>query len=494
MQDLSRDTTLDHGRDRGSGSTLATDSPVEVLGFLRDRRAAADAAEADILKAAAQWAAMHSEAALDPAEPVFGDKVASLAGPGAPGILEFSVMEFAAALGMSTGWGAAYLGAAIELRHRLPKVWARVMAGDLQAWRARRIAEATVWLSPAAAAHVDRHVAPVAHQIRPTALDRLVEEAATRHDPDQLARRTQAATDRRGVHLDTSRTSLAGTVPLHGELDLPDALTLDEALAHGAAGLATLGSTESLDARRGTSVARGRGASPPGDGLGADPSATYRGSEAEEGGWRRVGEGSTAREPHDGPRDPRAEPLGRVGTTHTPVTADTIRDWCGTADHLVIKPVIDLHQRIHVTAYEVPDRIKEHLTLRDHTCVFPWCTRPAETCDTDHVHPWDTGGRDLHGQPRTPVPTTPPRQDPRRLAPHHALPRHLPVALTPRPPPAPRPHRHPTPPRPRPHLTTPPHTPPHSGAVGMSGVRVRSRSWRRARVRTWPCRHCVVRG
>src|SRR5689334_16848947 len=112
MQDLSRDTTHDH-RDRGTSCMLATDSPVEVLSFVRDRRAAADAAEADLLKAAAAWAAMHSEDALHPDEPTFGDTVESLAGPGAPGILEFSVHEFAVAMGFSTEWAAAYLGAAI---------------------------------------------------------------------------------------------------------------------------------------------------------------------------------------------------------------------------------------------------------------------------------------------------------------------------------------------------------------------------------------------
>ena len=277
MQDLSRDTTLDHG----TAPTLATDSAVEVLGFLRDRRAAADAAEADILRAAAQWAAMHSSDALDPTGSTWGDTVKSLAGPGAPGILEFSVLEFAAALGMSSEWGAAYLGAAIELRYRLPRVWARVMAGDLQAWRARRIAEATLWLSMDAAAHVDRHVAPVAHKIRPTAVDRLVEEAAARHDPDALARRTHAAEDRRGVHLDTTRTSLAGTVPLHGELDLPDALALDEALAQGAADLASLGNTEPLDARRATALGEMARAQLPLDLLTAGPTgSTVQGSSA----------------------------------------------------------------------------------------------------------------------------------------------------------------------------------------------------------------------
>ena len=87
-----------------------------------------------------------------------------------------------------------------------------------------------------------------------------------------------------------------------------------------------------------------------------------------------------------------AEPLGRVGTTRTPVTADQIRAWCGDADSLTVKPVIDLHGRIHVNAYEVPDRIRDHVALRDHTCVFAWCTRPAETTDADHVHPYDTDG------------------------------------------------------------------------------------------------------
>ena len=38
---------------------------------------------------------------------------------------------------------------------------------------------------------------------------------------------------------------------------------------------------------------------------------------------------------------------------------------------------LDLAERIHVTSYEVPDRLAEQVDLRDATCVFPWCTRPA---------------------------------------------------------------------------------------------------------------------
>ena len=59
---------------------------------------------------------------------------------------------------------------------------------------------------------------------------------------------------------------------------------------------------------------------------------------------------------------------------------------------VIVKPVIDLNEHIHVNAYEVPDRLKEQTELRDHACVFPWCTRPAKRCDSDHVVPYDSGG------------------------------------------------------------------------------------------------------
>ena len=59
---------------------------------------------------------------------------------------------------------------------------------------------------------------------------------------------------------------------------------------------------------------------------------------------------------------------------------------------MVVKPVIDLAEHIHVEAYEVPERLQEQVDLRDHTCVFPWCTRPARKADHDHVIPYEQGG------------------------------------------------------------------------------------------------------
>ena len=85
--------------------------------------------------------------------------------------------------------------------------------------------------------------------------------------------------------------------------------------------------------------------------------------------------------------------VGRVENTRTPITAEQIKAWCGHPDtQLTVKPVIDLHDHVHVEQYEVPDRIAEPVALRDVTCVFPWCSRPARKlrpddhrCDCDHI-------------------------------------------------------------------------------------------------------------
>ena len=55
--------------------------------------------------------------------------------------------------------------------------------GDLQAWRARRIADRTLLLSPEAAAYVDQYVAHCAHKIGLAALERLIDEAIARFMP-----------------------------------------------------------------------------------------------------------------------------------------------------------------------------------------------------------------------------------------------------------------------------------------------------------------------
>src|SRR5215213_4875456 len=140
------------------------DTAAAVLEYARAKTVDADRAESNKLQAAVTWAAMHSVDSLDQAATVWdhGETGLPVAGPGAPLVGEFSVTEFAAAIGLSTEAGKAYLGEAVELRYRLGRVWTRVVKGDLPAWRARRIARETIILSVDAAALVDRQVAHVA--------------------------------------------------------------------------------------------------------------------------------------------------------------------------------------------------------------------------------------------------------------------------------------------------------------------------------------------
>src|SRR3954454_13342476 len=227
----------------------AADTAAGVLEQARADRAAADAAEARLLAHACAWADLHPAESIGEAVR-FGDTPVPVAGPGAPLVAEFCVAEFAAAVGLPTETGKAYLGEAVELRHRLPRIWARVGAGDLAAWRARRIARETIGLSLAAAGFVDVQVAGFAHRIRPSAVDRLVQEAIVRFMPEEARRRREAAADGRHVHVHTHQVSFEGTVWVEAEVDLADALDLDTALSAGAARLADLGSTSPLDVRR----------------------------------------------------------------------------------------------------------------------------------------------------------------------------------------------------------------------------------------------------
>ncbi len=223
--------------------------------------------------------------------------------------------------------------------------------------------------------------------------------------------------DGRGVWLDTDQVSMAGHVEMRGTLDLGDALDLDKALAVTAGQLKLAGSGEALDARRATALgelarnqlaltfeethAAGGFETAP-SGASSTTEGALAGSVVEEGAQR------PSRNHHQSKHDGRPVTLylhlsdqaltggsgvGRCENTRTPIDAKTIREWCGREGAVVtVKPVIDLDDHVHVSQYEVPGRLKEATGLRDVQCVFPWCTRPARSCDHDHVIPHDQGG------------------------------------------------------------------------------------------------------
>jgi hypothetical protein len=385
----------------------ALDTKAGVLAAARAARTAEIVATADQLRAAVAWADHHPAESLDDAAAVgvIGDTVFPIAGPGAPWVTEFCIAEFAAALGLPTDHGRWLMGEALELRHRLPRLWRRVMTHDLPAWRARRIARKTMELTPEAAAFVDAHIAHLAHKAGPVIVDRLIDEAIARHMPATATEHAARAADQRRFVVDHRQVSFTGTTKVYGELDLADALDLDAAITARAAHLAALGSDLHLDARRAAAageLARAdltldltTGATDittPVPDTHTDTGTAGTGT-AGTGTGRRRGSRETVLYVHlssDALTGRSAGLVGRVENTGDLVTADQIRSWCAAPfAKVTVKPVIDLDAHVHVGSYEVPDRLAEQVALRDATCVFPWCSRPARRCDKDHVVPYD---------------------------------------------------------------------------------------------------------
>ncbi|MGY2875721.1 hypothetical protein ACVW00_002911 [Marmoricola sp. URHA0025 HA25] len=235
-----------------SGTT--TLDAAAVLASARRARATANAAEAQLLTDAVTWAHLHTVTDPDDAAtwwvPEGRDTAIPIAGEGCPLVSEFAIGQFATALGLTDGSGRNLIAQALELAHRLPKLWARVQDGSLAPWRARRVAEETLCLSLEAAGFLDAQVAPYAHRTGLAQTQRLVATAIAQFMPEYARELRDRAADQRYFTIDHQQVSFAGTSRVHGELDLADALGLEDAITTGAQQLADLGCTDPLDARR----------------------------------------------------------------------------------------------------------------------------------------------------------------------------------------------------------------------------------------------------
>src|SRR5436190_23325419 len=225
----------------------------ELLVEIRDRRSVIAEQEIGTLRAVAEWAAEHvvadeadvstlTERGLDTGRP--------LAGPGAPLISDFAVMELSALLGRSLDSGRNYVGQVVELAHRLPRTWDRVLAGAVPVWKALRITDSTRILPADATGFVDRQLAPFAHGITWTQIDRLIEEALVRYDPEAAEERRREIQDHRHIDLGLDRIGFDGIAHVSGILDAADALDLEQAITRRATLNGQLGDTDSFDVRR----------------------------------------------------------------------------------------------------------------------------------------------------------------------------------------------------------------------------------------------------
>jgi hypothetical protein len=391
-------------------------SPADLLASIKASRDLEHAEAARQLTLAARWADLHPPESIHDAASftVPGcEHEEPIAGEGAPLVAEFCVAELGGVLGISTTAAKKLIGHALELRHRLPRVWEQVHAGQVPAWRARAVADTTIHSSPALTAEavgfIDAQVAAVAGRIGTAQLHRLVAETIKRYDlavadPAADPEDGYLAVDPRHVTVNTDDVHYAGTLRIEAEVDIADALDLDRAVAHHAATQKALGSELSLDARRAKAL--------------GELARTQTALEL-----HVTGESESTES--DQPNLPAARevvihahfdasvvgeqtvfgPTGRMENGQRLVLLDQVRSWCSDSrTKVTVKPVIDLNAPLTAHGYDIPDRLREQVQLRDRTCVFPRCTRPARGCDVDHVIPYDHDA-DAEGRPQ-PGPTS----------------------------------------------------------------------------------------
>ena len=117
-------------------------------------------------------------------------------------------------------------------------------------WKALRIADPPASCPAEAAAFVDRQLAPFAHGCSWAQVDRLVEEALVRFDPEAAEERRREAQEHRHVDLGLDQVGYDGIAHGTTALDAADALDLEQAIARRAKLNGQLGDEDSLDVRR----------------------------------------------------------------------------------------------------------------------------------------------------------------------------------------------------------------------------------------------------
>ena len=373
-------------------------------------------AEAREFDLATQWGETHpgdeapalASAPVFEANVLFGDRPLEVAGYGAPTVSEFAITEFATALGLSSTGGRRFLGAALETKHRLPKLWARVMAGEVQVWKARRVTEHTIPLPPHAAAEVDAKIAPIAHTCSFVEIERAATKAAAVADNEQGEEDHASTGPYLRIGLQDAQLN-HGHVLVEGLLDLQDALALEAAIKAKAHGLLQDHPSLDLDERRAKSL-----------GLLAD--TALGGNTGGTAGGREL----VIYTHHDARETHGIVSVEGVSSTGSTITVEQLAEWCHHANtRVIIRPVLDLAEHLRTDSYAPTPRLREQVVLTCPTCVFPGCGKTARGCDLDHITPWHQGRDHRLVEPRTPVPVAPSTEDPRQLDLHQAGPDHI---------------------------------------------------------------------
>lgn len=394
-------------------------------------------ASAQRLALAAHWADLHPPMVAEATDPSWSTyrrgaqvRVRPGGSDGTPDVSEFAATELGALLGLTTPSATNLMRDALDLRHRHPRLWAAVMSGQVEDWKARKVAHAT------ATAGLDRDEARWVDAETVDALVGLpfgraiavVEAKVIAADPqgEEALRRIEA--ERQFVSVGRSREH--GLRTLIARTTAGNVARLDAMVAHLAELMGAGGDNDPVQVRRaralallanpaqaclllgGTDCTSNAEPAAETDDVPPDPADQCLPTAVELGAaFGRVLEGLSKRA-WDRLR-PRTvlyvhlaeEAVNGVGRTEVarvegagpaagPMTLEDLKSWL-RSERVTVRPVLDPTGATPVDSYEIPAHLREALTLLQPYEVFPYGTRATREADLDHTDPYappDDGG------------------------------------------------------------------------------------------------------
>jgi hypothetical protein len=172
-------------------------------------------------------------------------------GPGTPAVAEFPVNDLAVATGCASGRAEGQLGDALALRHRMPRLFAPLRAGEAPGFKVRMVLRAAHGSNELAARLLDQRIGPMVDKVGPERLQRELDKVLGEVDPAEAERRAMAAQQPRRV---TVSPDAGGDRKIFGYVDAFHGVAFDAAVDEVADMLGDLGDTRLKDVRRAAAV------------------------------------------------------------------------------------------------------------------------------------------------------------------------------------------------------------------------------------------------
>ena len=186
------------------------------------------------LRVAAAWADAHSD--VDhPDGGMLVERLLPFGPTGCPPVAETCAGSLALAFRTSTQSAKGWITDALTVRHRLPRLWERVLSGDVYAWKAREIARATAHLTVFTARIVDKLLHDQVELVAWTRFLKILDATLLQVDPTTYGERQAKAAAQRDVKATQSSDGLRTLVARGTSGDVTMFLALVDAIAEALA-------------------------------------------------------------------------------------------------------------------------------------------------------------------------------------------------------------------------------------------------------------------